>query len=130
MRNIIKLAAGLFIVVVSISSVKAQDSLQKLKNATPEQRAAFQTKLMKEKLSLDPAQLSKVSSINLKYAQKFQPLLKSDESRFSKIRLAKALMAQKDKELRAVFTKRQFEVYSAVEQEIREKLKSQMKEQN
>ncbi|MDR3695111.1 hypothetical protein [Mucilaginibacter sp.] len=127
MKNIKILLAGLFIVAASIGVGKAQESLQKLKSETPEQRAAFQTKLMKEKLILSNAQLTKVASINLKYAEKFEPIIKSDDSRFSRMRQARVIMEQKDIELQAVFTKNQFNEYLAIENDIRKKIKSQMK---
>jgi hypothetical protein len=126
MKYINKIVAGLFSIAVSLSSVKAQNNLQKLKDATPEQRAAFQTKLMKEKLGLNDAQLTRVASINLRYAEEFEPVIKSTDSRFSRMRQAKALMEKKDKELQSVFTKTQFNEYQMVENEIRKKIRSQM----
>ncbi|BAU54696.1 hypothetical protein MgSA37_02874 [Mucilaginibacter gotjawali] len=121
MKFINKLLAVLLLASAVVCSVNAQANLQKLKNETPEQRAAFQTKLMKEKLNLNDMQLTKVSTINLKYAEKFEPIIKSDDNRFLRMRQAKALMEQKDKELQAVFTKTQYNEYLAVENEIRKK---------
>ncbi|MBB3055874.1 hypothetical protein [Mucilaginibacter gotjawali] len=126
MKFINKLLAVLLLASAVVCSVNAQANLQKLKNETPEQRAAFQTKLMKEKLNLNDMQLTKVSTINLKYAEKFEPIIKSDDNRFLRMRQAKALMEQKDKELQAVFTKTQYNEYLAVENEIRKKIRSQM----
>lgn len=121
----------LIISFLSVGRLHAQDKekMQQLKNATPEQRADFQTNMMKTKLNLDGPQLAKVSAINLKYAQLFQPIIKSDDSRFSKIRKAKALQEQKNKELQGVFTKDQYKQYEDFEQELRSKMMSAMKEQ-
>src|ERR1700743_1877441 len=55
----------------------------KLKEMSPQQRADFQTGLMKSKLKLDTQQIAKVKALNLKYAIKLQPILTSDDSRFS-----------------------------------------------
>jgi len=130
MSYISKFGASLLIILINFSCVSAQADLQKLKESTPQQRADFQTKLMKAKLNLNQDQLTKVSSVNLKYAQKFEPVLKSDENRFSKMRQAKALMEQKDKELQIIFTKSQYTQYLAFEQDMRKKLREQMKDQN
>src|ERR1700743_3724996 len=56
---------------------------EKLKEMSPQQRADFQTGLMKSKLKLDTQQIAKVKALNLKYALKLQPILTIDDSRFS-----------------------------------------------
>jgi len=103
--------------------------MQQLKNATPEQRAGFQTNMMKTKLNLQEPQLTKVAAINLKYARLFQPILKSDEGRFSKLKKAKALQEQKDNELQGVFTKEQYKQYEDFEQELKSKMMAAMKQE-
>ncbi|QEM06848.1 hypothetical protein DIU31_026315 [Mucilaginibacter rubeus] len=94
-----------------------------LKNKTPEQRAQFQTEMMTTKLELNPDQTSKVQAINLKYAQKMDPIIKSDAGRFSKFKQAKALLKEKDTELKGVFTADQFKQYQDFEAEMRDKMK-------
>ena len=106
-----------------------QGSLKDFKNTTPGQRAEFQTKMMESKLGLDEAQVKKVSAINLKYAEKFQPLLKSTGDQATKIKQATALQGQKDKELQAVFNKQQFAEYQQFEQKIRSRMMARMKNQ-
>jgi hypothetical protein len=110
--------------------VFGQNNIKDLKNASPEQRAQFQTDMMKSKLKLDPAQLLKVQDINLKYAQKFQPIIKSSDSRFSKMKQAMALQEQKDKELETIFTKNQFSEYKEFEQELKSKMRAKMSGSN
>jgi len=104
-----------------------QQNFKDLKNAPPEKRAAFQTYLMKAKLKLSPTQVTKVQAINLKYAKKFQPIIKSTDSRDSKIKEVVALQKQKDKELQGVFNKEQYTEYLAFEKELRSKLKARLK---
>ena len=120
--------AAIIILMINSGCVRAQDGMEKLKNSTPAQRAAYQTKLMQEKLKLDPGQLKKAEAINLKYAEKFQPIIKGSGSRMSKIKQAKALQEQKDNELQTVFTKDQYAQYQAFEREFRSKMKARMKE--
>jgi hypothetical protein len=128
MKNIFCFLAVIFTLGINSGCVRAQDGMGKLKNSTPEQRAAFQTKLMTEKLNLNTIQAKKVEDINLKYAEKFQPIIKSSGSRISKMKQAKALQAQKDTELQTVFTKDQFAQYQAFEQELKSKMMARMKE--
>jgi hypothetical protein len=112
-----------------VGCVHAQSNadIRNLKNATPGQRAAFQTKMMKDKLKLDAGQVTKAQAINLKYAQKFQPIIKSTDNRFSKMKQAMALQKQKDQELQGVFTKEQFSQYQAFEAEMRSKMRAAYK---
>jgi hypothetical protein len=104
-----------------------QQSFKDLKNAPPEKRAKFQTNLMKTKLNLDANQANKVQAINLKYAEKFQPIIKSTDSRPVKLKAAMALQKEKDKELQAVFSEEQYKEYIAFEQELRSKLRAAFK---
>ncbi len=128
MKNIFCFLAVIFTLAITSGCARAQDGMGKLKNSTPEQRAAYQTKLMTEKLNLNAGQAKKVEDINLKYAEKFQPIIKSSGSRMSKIKQAKALQEQKDTELQTVFTKDQFDQYQAFEQELKSKMMARMKE--
>lgn len=94
------------------------DTIAKLKAATPEQRAQMQTDLMKTKLSLTGEQYKQVSAINLLYARKIEPILRSDANRFSKYRQIKPLLDEKDEKLKAVFTPEQFKKYEDVKSEM------------
>jgi len=106
-----------------------QGKLKDLKNSTPQQRAEFQTKRMESKLGLDPAQVKKVSAINLKYAEKFQPIIVSKDDRATKIKQVTTLQSQKDHELQAVFTKQQFAEYQQFEKTLRSRMMARMKNQ-
>ena len=117
----------MLICVHSSCSYGQQNNLKNFKNSTPQQRADYQTSLMKKKLKLDAGQITKVQAINLKYAEKFQPLIKSTDDRASKIKQFLTLQKQKDNELQAVFTKDQYEQYKAFEQEIRSKMRDRFK---
>ena len=107
---------------------KQKEFGEKLKSMTPQQRADFQTDMMLDKLKLGNQQLAKVKVVNLKYALKFQPILMSDKSRFSKFRAFKLLQEQKDIELKDIFTTSQFKQYKDFEDEMRKKMKAAMKD--
>jgi len=100
-----------------------------MKDKTPEERAQFQTGLLKSKLSLDSRQVTQVQAINLKYALKNDPIMKSDAGKFSKFKQIKALQKEKDLELKKVFTAEQFKQYQAFEAEIKDKMKAKMSQQ-
>lgn len=109
--------------LLTMGHLMAQPSMSNMKDATPEQRAQFQTNMMKSKLSLDSGQITKIQALNLKYAQKFQPILKSSDGKLSKYRQAKTLLKQKDAELQAVLTKDQYKKYQDFEDEMKSKMK-------
>lgn len=112
----------------AITHASAQNSQgQKIKDMTPGQRAAFQTNLMKTKLGLDTQQLIKVKAVNIRYAQQFQPIIASDDSRFTKFRKAKNLQEKKDNELKGIFTAAQFKQYKDFENNMRSKLMAMRK---
>ncbi len=90
-----------------------------MKNSTPEQRAEWQNKLMKEKLKLTDTHYQQVSSLNLEYARKMQPVITGEGSRFSRAKKAKALMKEKEGKLKQLLTKQQFEAY---QQDVKEKM--------
>jgi len=114
---------------VAINYASAQGiSGQKIKDMTPEQRAAFQTNMMKTKLVLDTQQIIKVKAVNLKYARQFQPTINSDESRFTRFKKGKELLEKKDNELKGIFTAAQFKQYKDFETEMRNKLMAMNKQ--
>lgn len=120
-------AVAAFTLLLS-KSTTAQTTMPDFKNSTPEQRAQFQTGMMKSKLKLDAAQESKVQAINLTYARKMQTIIKSDDGRFSKMKQARSLQEAKDQELKNVFTPAQFKQYKDFEEEMKAKLKEKVKE--
>jgi hypothetical protein len=108
-------------------AAKAQDGKDAVKSAlkesTPEQRAQMQTGMMKAKLKLDSTQVTKVQAINLKSAQKLEPLLKGDERRFKMLREMMAIQKEKDADLKKVLTDDQYKQYEKMKDEMKEKLK-------
>ncbi len=106
-----------------VNTASAQDATTAAMKATPEQRAKFQTAMLKNKLQLDSGQTVQLQAINLKYAQKMEPLLNSDEGKLRKLRQMKAIQDAKEGELKKLFTADQFKQYKEAEAEMKEKLK-------
>ena len=130
-KSLIRLTTAVLFAAINFLAVNnslAQQTLgDKLKAMTPQQRADYQTGMMKDKLKLDRQQIKKVKAVNLKYAIKIEPIIKSDEGRFSKFKKFKALQEQKDAELKTIFNGLQFKLYQDYENEMREKMKEKVK---
>ncbi|WP_311947335.1 hypothetical protein [Mucilaginibacter terrae] len=114
------LIPAVLLLVSTITGALAQTpDMKDLKKSTPEQRAEWQNKLMKEKLKLTDTQYEHISSLNLEYARKMQPIITGDGNRFSRGKKAKALMKEKEGKLKQLLTKEQFEAYL---QDVKEKM--------
>jgi hypothetical protein len=115
-----------FSVIFCLTTVtKAQ---KEIKGKSPEERAKIQTEWMQKKLSLDSTVVPMVQAINLKYANKMQNLINSGDSRYSKLQKFKSLPNQKDKELKAVFTPDQYNLYLKRKEEMKDYLKQNIRE--
>ena len=99
-----------------------------LVNSTPEQRAKLQTEFMVKKLGLQADQIPKVEAINLKSAQKMEPVLKGTEAPFVKLRTAKSINREKAAELEKVLSKDQYQQYLASREEMRQHLEQHIAE--
>jgi hypothetical protein len=136
MKRTYKILMALCLVVLNLAfshPVKAQDQKQQMaemvKNSTPEQRAKMQTQMMKTKLNLDSLTGLKVYNVNLKAAQKMEPLLKGDGGgKLAMFRQMKSIDADKDKEFKAILTPDQYKAYEAAKEEMKEKMKEKMQE--
>jgi hypothetical protein len=103
--------------------------LDALKNTSPAQRAKAQTAMMKEKLGLSEEQVAKVGALNLKYAEKMDPIIKGTEGTFMKARDARNVEQQKEDELKALLSPDQFQKFLAGKEEMREHLVDQIQKQ-
>ena len=104
----------------------AQNKGNDLMHKTPEERAKFQTEMMKSKLSLNAGQQSKIEVINLNYAKKFEPIIKSSDSKITRVRQAMSLQKAKDEELKKVFTASQYQQYEKLKEALKGTLKNKM----
>jgi hypothetical protein len=119
-KRAFSMVALVFMLVAQLATAQDVSAIQ---HKTPEERAQMQTKIMKSKLSLDSLQATKVQAINLKYALKTDPILKSDAGKFKKLKKIKALQEEKDDELKQVLTADQFKQYQALKERLKEKIK-------
>ena len=118
-------AATLGLLLIA-SAITASAQLDKLKNTTPQERAKAQTIFMKSKLDLTEAQLPKVEALNLKYAEKLDPVIKGSAGPLVKMGKFRQANEDKEAELKGILSPDQFQKYLAAKQEMREKVVSEM----
>lgn len=97
-----------------------------IENSTPAQRSQLMTAFMKEQLKFDPALLPKLQAINQKYAELAEPILKGDDNMFKKRSKMHDLMDAKDKDLKAILSKEQFELYDSKKDELKDYIDSHL----
>jgi hypothetical protein len=120
---------GLSLLLTLFAQLAIAQNATGLTDKTPEERAQFQTNLLKSKLNLDSGQVTRLQAINLKYALKNDPIIKSDAGKFSRFRQIKALQKEKDEELKKIFTAEQYKQYEAFKTEMKDKMKEKMGQQ-
>ncbi len=110
---------------MTFTNVLAQT--KKLKDTTPEQRAKMQTEWMTSKLALNTKQVDQVSALNLQYARKNDPILKSNESKLSKFKKLKALQKEKSNALSQILDAGQYKKYEEIKDQMVQTLKEKRK---
>jgi hypothetical protein len=115
----------LFILTSQLVTAQNDSGIQ---DKTPEERAQFQTVLMKSKLGLDSQQVIQVQSINLKYALKNDQVFKSDAGKLTRFKQLKASQKEKDGELKKIFSAEQFKQYEAYQAEMKDKMKEKRRQ--
>jgi anion-transporting ArsA/GET3 family ATPase len=120
-------AMALSLSLTLAGSLAMAQNTSALRDRTPQERAKFQTEMMKSKLGLDSVQVKQVEAVNLKYALKNEPVMKSSDGRLSKFRQIKSSQNQKEAELKKIFTPAQFKQYEALQDEMKSQLKERRK---
>jgi hypothetical protein len=117
------------VVVLLLAARVGAEGLDDLKDTTPAERAAAQTMMMKEKLSLTDEQLPKVKAINEKYAEEMDPIIKGSGGMLMKMGSMRAVEDKKEAELKGVLSSDQFAQFQAMKSEMRDKLMERIKAQ-
>jgi len=123
-RDFLSLAVTAVAVVSIVPEARAQ--LDKLRNTTPAERAGMQTDFMASKLDLTPDQKRAVTDLNLKYANKMEPVIKGSAGPMVRAREMREINQEKETELRGILSPQQWEKYEASRAEMREKLEERM----
>lgn len=106
----------------AVNQVFAQSELKQM---PADQRAKLQTERMTASLKLDAEQTRKVGQINLKYAQKMDPVIEGTGSKMSKFKTFKSISNEKEAELKGVLTSQQFELFQKQQREMKDNLRDQ-----
>ena len=93
--------------------------LAALQNTTPAERAQAQTTMMRAKLGLTDAQTPAVAALNLRYAEKMEPIIKGSQGPLLKMRDARAVEEQKEAELKTLVSADQFAAFLAAKEDMR-----------
>jgi hypothetical protein len=125
LRSIVR--AALVLSVLTATHAHAAD-LDALKDTTPAERAKAQSAMMKTKLGLTDAEAAKVAPINLKYAEKMEPIIKGSAGPLVRMREMRTVEEAKEAELKLVLTADQFTKFEAGKEEMMEKLADQIRE--
>ena len=127
-RDILSLAV---VVIAWLSIVPAAFAqLDKLRNTTPAERAGMQTEFMQSKLDLTADQKRAVTDLNLKYANKMEPVIKGSAGPMVRGRQMREINQEKEAELKGILSPQQWEKYQASREEMREKLEERMEKGN
>ena len=121
--NLSQLIMLLLFVFVNTSSYSQQKDIP-----SASERATKLTDWMKTNLQLTDDQVPKVQDINMKYANKMEELKNNAAGKRQKLLTLKDNDKAKDAELKQVFTDSQYKIYLTKKDELKKKLKEEMKE--
>jgi hypothetical protein len=114
------LALGLALIALLVGMPQAFAQLDELKNTTPAERASLQTELMKSKLALTPEQTQAVADLNLKYANRMEPIIKGSSNSLSKMFQMRKINNEKETELKRILSSQQWQTFDASRDEMRQ----------
>ena len=120
------LALGLAVILFIFGIPRAFAQLDELKNTTPAERASLQTELMKSKLTLTAEQTQAVADLNLKYANRMEPIIKGSSNSLSKMFQMRKINNEKETELKRILSPQQWEKFDASRDEMRQQFEAQI----
>lgn len=120
------LALGILVIALIIGVPQAFAQLDELKNTTPVERASLQTELMKSMLALTPEQTQPVADLNLKYANRMEPIIKGPSSSLTKMFEMRKINNEKETELKRILSSQQWEKFDASRDEMRQQFEDRI----
>lgn len=109
------------VLLIALAPAARASLMDDLAKTTPQERAGIQTAFMKTRLGLSPEEAQKIEAINLKYAEKTEPVIKGDDGMFAKARQMREIQAEKDAELQTALSPQQYQAYQAAKDELKQK---------
>lgn len=122
---------GLFVfgmLLLFTSRLACAQDMEDFKKMNPEENAKLVTDWMQSALALEEDQVASVYAVNLKYAQKNRAIANSGERKLRLLKKLKSTSQEKDKELRALFTRDQYRRYQEKKEEMKTRVKQKMQE--
>lgn len=110
----------LLLAVLSPAFVNAQSKLSEEKKKELQER--FET--YKTQLNLTEDQQGKVKAINTAYFEELAGIKESGGSKLAKLKAFRKASDKKDKQMKAVLDKNQYEAYKKMQQEMKEEIRS------
>lgn len=123
MNRLITISLILWCTVTLISA----QNVDEMRSSSPEDRAANQTEWMKTELSLDSATEHIVYNVNLRYAKANQVIFDSGERKIIKLKKIKGNQIDKDKQLKSILSKEQYDKYLIMKEKIRQNRNGKLK---
>jgi hypothetical protein len=120
------LSLGFAVILFVFEMPQAFAQLDELKNTTPGERASLQTELMKSKLALTAEQTQAVADLNLKYANRMEPIIKGSSNSLSKMFQMRKINNEKETELKRILSPQQWEKFDASRDEMRQQFEAQI----
>lgn len=120
MRNTIKhILVSMVVAFISITAVAQERELNK------EQKAQLETQLEVyfQKLDLSEKQKPKFEEITKKYGKQMMALKESDKGRLSKYKEYKSIMNNKNREMKALLSDKQYIIFEKTQEEMQKKMK-------
>lgn len=107
-----------------------QSEAQEQRKINPDKIAEIQTNRQQKALDLDEAQVEQMKSINLKYAEKMQPLIREIRSTKNKekFKSLRNMNLEKNYEAAQILSKEQYEAYMKLQKKMRQKLRKRRKQ--
>lgn len=118
-----KIALTTLVIVATLTNAQSQTRQSKL---SEEQKQELKTKMeaYKAKLNLSPEQETKVEEINMNYLEALAELKSEGGSKLSKYKKFKQASSDKDKQMKALLNKEQYEIYKQQQEEMKKEIKS------
>jgi len=123
----IEFRIGVLVFPFLLISTLAYAQLETLKATTPEQRATAITDIMKTKLDLSGSETERISEINLAFAKKAEPIIKSSDNRLKIGLKLRKINSERSSELKKVLSTKQLKILEESRSEIREAMLSTLK---
>ncbi|OJJ16957.1 hypothetical protein BKI52_30025 [marine bacterium AO1-C] len=123
MKKTISLFAML---LISIFYCYQTSYAQQANGISAEQKAKVKAQIAEDiaKLSLNDGQKKSYKDITIKYVKQFQGLKNSSSGRFAKYRKFKSIISAKNKEMKKVLSKPQYQIYLDTQEKRIEEMKS------